>query len=85
MATEIEKESLETHVELCALRYTNLENKLNNLETKVEKLEEHLMFIRDRLANAPESANKNIITIGTALVGALTTGIIVILVNFINK
>jgi hypothetical protein len=85
MAAEIEKESLETHVELCALRYTNLENKLNNLENKVGKLEEHLMFIRDNLSGAPESANKTIITIGTALIGALTTGIIVILVNFINK
>ena len=39
MAVELEKQNLETHVELCALRYSNLENKLNNLEEKVEKLE----------------------------------------------
>ena len=85
MAAELEKQNLETHVELCALRYSNLENKLNNLEEKVEKLEEHMVFIRDRLSAAPESANKTLITIGTTIMGVLITGIIVLLVNFINK
>jgi predicted nuclease with TOPRIM domain len=85
MAVELEKQNLETHVELCALRYSNLENKLNNLEEKVEKLEEHMVFIRDRLSAAPESANKTLITIGTTIMGVLITGIIVLLVNFINK
>ena len=85
MAADLEKQNLETHVELCALRYSNLETKLNNLEEKVEKLEEHIVFIRDRLSAAPESANKTLITIGTTIMGVLITGIIVLLVNFINK
>jgi predicted nuclease with TOPRIM domain len=85
MAVELEKQNLETHVELCALRYSNLETKLNNLEEKVEKLEEHMVFIRDRLSAAPNSANKTLITIGTTIMGVLITGIIVLLVNFINK
>lgn len=83
--TDIEKKSLEAHVELCAERYSALESKLGNLEIKVEKLEEHIVFIRDKLSAAPDSANKTLITIGTTLVGALVTGIIVVLVNFINK
>ena len=85
MAVELEKQNLETHVELCALRYSNLENKLNNLEEKVEKLEEHMVFIRDRLSTAPNSANKTLITIGTTIMGVLISGIIILLVNFINK
>jgi predicted nuclease with TOPRIM domain len=85
MAVELEKQNLETHVELCALRYSNLENKLNNLEEKVEKLEEHMVFIRDRLSAAPNSANKTLITIGTTVIGVLISGIIILLVNFINK
>ena len=84
-ATEIEKKSLEAHVELCAERYNSLEQKLGNLEQKVEKLEEHIIFIRDRLSQIPNSANKTIITIGTAVFGALVTGLIVVFVNFINK
>ena len=39
MSTEIEKQSLEAHVELCAERYGKLENKLETVEKKVEKLE----------------------------------------------
>jgi predicted nuclease with TOPRIM domain len=83
--TNIEKTNLEAHVELCAERYSALESKLGNLEQKVEKLEEHVVFIRDRLTTEPNQANKTLITIGTTLMGALITGIIVILVNFINK
>ena len=63
MAADLEKQNLETHVELCALRYSNLETKLNNLEEKVEKLEEHMVFIRDRLSSAPNSANKTFYSI----------------------
>ena len=85
MAADLEKQNLETHVELCALRYSNLETKLNNVEEKVEKLEEHIVYIRDRLSAAPESANKTLITIGTTIMGVLITAIIVLLVNFINK
>ena len=84
-AAGIEKENLETHVELCALRYANLETKLGALETKVEKLEEHIIFIRDRLSTVPNQSNKTIITIGTTMVSVLITGLIVVLVNFINK
>lgn len=85
MAASIEKENLETHVELCALRYANLENKLIALEEKVEKLEEHILFIRDSIAGIPESGNKNLIAIGTTILGAFITGIIVLIVNFVNK
>lgn len=85
MAADLEKQNLETHVELCALRYSNLETKLNNLEEKVEKLEEHIVFIRDRLSAAPESANKTLITIGTTIIGVLISGLIIVLVNFVNK
>ena len=85
MATDIEKKSLEAHVELCAERYSNLETKLGNLEQKVEKLEEHIVFIRDKLSAAPNSANKTLITIGTTIIGVLISGIIVLLINFVNK
>ena len=37
-ATEIEKESLEAHVELCQQRYESLERRLGNIEIKVEEI-----------------------------------------------
>ena len=37
--TDIEKESLEAHVELCAIRYSQLEDRLTNVETKIGTLQ----------------------------------------------
>ena len=34
--TELEKDNLEAHVDLCALRYEQLDNRLGSLEKKVE-------------------------------------------------
>jgi hypothetical protein len=35
---DIEKESLEAHVELCAIRYAQLEQRLNSVEGKITDL-----------------------------------------------
>ena len=37
--TDIEKESLEAHVELCAIRYSQLEDRLANVEGKIGTLQ----------------------------------------------
>ena len=37
MSRDIEKESLETHVELCALRYAQLESRLSSIEEKASR------------------------------------------------
>lgn len=85
MSTDIEKESLEAHVELCAERYEKLEHKLNAVEKKVEKLEEHVVAIRETLAGSGDRQSKQIIAIGTAIISVLITGIITLTVHFINK
>jgi hypothetical protein len=94
--TEIEKQNLEAHVEICAVRYASLETKLDNLEHRIDKVELHLIDIKDRLiaslqpqpqqskADAPkENADpyKTMIAIGTTIIGVLITGIITLLVK----
>ena len=73
MAFEIEKKSLEAHVEICAERYSNLETKLSNLEVRMDKIEGHIVDIKDSLAKTGNESNKTIITIGTAVFVALLT------------
>jgi len=85
VATAIEKENLEAHVELCAERYAKLETKLETVEKKVESLEEHIIAIKETLAGAGEKQSKQIIAIGTAIISVLITGIITLTVHFINK
>ena len=85
MATNIEKNNLEAHVELCAERYDKLETKLDSLEKKVEGLETHLFEIKRTLAGAGDKQSKQLIAIGTAIISVLITGLITVLVHFINK
>jgi predicted nucleic acid-binding Zn-ribbon protein len=85
VATAIERENLEAHVELCAERYAKLETKLESVENKVEALEDHIIAIREALAGAGERQSKQIIAIGTAIITVLIAGIITLTINFINK
>lgn len=64
--TEIEKENLEAHVELCAARYGNLEKRLSSIETKVSALQE-------AIERSHYSTIKVLIgTAGTIIVGILS-------------
>lgn len=87
--TDIEKENLEAHVELCAERYKNLEQKLDSLDKRMTTVEEHLLAIRESVTQKTngnkDSSDKTIIGIGTTIVAALISTITVLLVNFVNK
>lgn len=70
--TDIEKENLEAHVELCAARYDNLEKRLSSIEIKVSTLQETI-----------EQSSLNTIkvligTAGTIIVGMLSTLAVVV-------
>lgn len=90
LPTEIEKKSLEAHVEICAVRYGNLDTKLENLEKRMDKVEEHLIDIKECISGlktppTPESDSsgpyKVMIAIGTTIIGVLITGIITLVVK----
>ena len=83
--TDIEKKSLEAHVELCAERYMALDSKLQTLEQKVDKLESHIVGIKETLAGVGDKQSRQLLTIGTAVLTVMMTGMITLLVNYINK
>jgi SMC interacting uncharacterized protein involved in chromosome segregation len=74
--SDIEKESLEAHVELCAIRYNNLETKIDNLEQRIDKLEIHLVDIKKSLMTQSDENNKQTITIFTRVLTVLLAGLI---------
>lgn len=64
--TQLEKESLEAHVDLCALRYGQLDQRLTSLEEKVET-------IHSDIIEGQKSLTKVIIgTAGTVVAGVLS-------------
>jgi hypothetical protein len=70
--TDIEKENLEAHVELCAQRYDSLENRLSSIEKKVSTLQ-------DTIEKSHLSTIKVLIgTAGTVIVGMLSMLAVVI-------
>lgn len=72
--TELEKENLEAHVDLCAQRYEVLEGRLTKVEEKVDNL---AVLVQ----NGQQSMTKVLIgTTGTIIAGLLST-IVVILMN----
>jgi chromosome segregation ATPase len=79
--TDIEKKSLEAHVELCAERYSNLETKLEHLDSRMDKLEGHIVDIKDALSGNDQTQYKTIITIGTTMLGVLIAGVITLLAS----
>lgn len=73
--TSLEKESLEAHVDLCALRYSNLDNRLNTVETT-------LRSIHEDIKTGQTSMTKVLVgTAGTVIAGLLST-VAVVLMRF---
>lgn len=83
--TDIEKKSLEAHVELCAERYANLEFKLENLDKRMDSLEGHIVDIKDSLSRVGGEGNKTIITIGISVFGEVLTALLGLIVHLILK
>ena len=83
--TEIEKQNLEAHVELCAVRYGSLETKLNNLEQRMDKLEIHLVDIKNSLADRVAGSDKQTISIFTTMMGVVLAGLIGFITHGIFK
>lgn len=69
--TDIEKKSLEAHVELCAERYRFLENKLTTVDNKISDLEDMMKRIHDMINDISHRRNDQIMTWGAAVMTLL--------------
>ena len=68
--TEHEKQSLEAHVDLCAIRYQSLDNRLVKVEEKIEELHKDIKHGNSSTMRAVIGA---VVTIVVALIGAVAT------------
>jgi len=82
---EIEKQSLEAHVEICAVRYANLETKLENLEHRMDKLEGHLVGIKESLDDKLEGRGKQSVSIIVTILSVTLTALLGILGHMLYK
>jgi chromosome segregation ATPase len=78
--TNIEKESLEAHVELCAERYDRMAEKMENLEERLGTVETMLKDIKAMLAQKETESYRKLISIGITVIGTLTTTMLGLLI-----
>lgn len=71
--TELEKQSLEAHVDLCALRYESLDKRMSKIEEKMDE-------IHKDVTDGNKSMVKVLIgTAGTIIAGLLSTIVVLLM------
>ena len=83
--TEIEKKSLEAHVELCAERYRFLEQKLGHMDEKIETQSTVIREVHDMVQTMGNKRNDQVIGWGMAIIAALVGIVAYLLTTFVIK
>ena len=71
--TDLEKQNLEAHVDLCSERYKGLHDRLSAIELRLGKMNE------DMLAGQKSSTKTIIATAGTVVAGLLSTVVVILM------
>ena len=76
-----ERENLEAHVDLCAERYRVLEEKLDNIDEKFDRLEEVVRSMAEKQAADKVAGNKLIIGAAATVIAGLLSTVVLLLLN----
>jgi prefoldin subunit 5 len=69
--TEIEKKSLEAHVELCAERYNALETRIEGLDANINKVADMVAEVKSCVHKMSEKRTDQLIGWGVGIIGFL--------------
>ena len=83
--TDIEKKSLEAHVELCAERYRHLEEKLETLDSTLGTVKTDVLSVKDMMQKVVNQRNNQIINWGIGIIAVMGSAIGYLVVNFVLK
>jgi hypothetical protein len=84
-ATDIEKKSLEAHVELCAERYNALEDKIIALDGKITSVSTMVKEVKETVGKMAEKNNDRLIAWGIGIIGTLSASTIYLVTHYIIK
>lgn len=80
--TDIEKKSLEAHVELCAERYRMLELKIETVENDVASVKHMVAEVHSMVHKMAEKRNDQLITWGVGIIGVLLSAVAYLAVHY---
>ena len=84
-ATDIEKKSLEAHVELCAERYNALEDRLATMDSKITSVGAMVKEVKDCVSKMSEKTSDRLISWGVGIIGALSASLIYVIIHYVIK
>jgi archaellum component FlaC len=83
--TDIEKKSLEAHVELCAERYNALEDKMTAMSVNIAHLCEMVQEVKSSLNKMSEKNTDRLIGWGVGIIGFLFASTIYLISHYVIK
>jgi len=83
--TDIEKKSLEAHVELCAERYKFLETKLESVEDKLTTVVSSVAAVKDTVQAMSTKNNDRLISWGIGIIVTLLGSVAYLLTHYVLK
>ena len=83
--TDIEKKSLEAHVELCAERYRMLELKIENVETTVGSVKKMVTEVHEMMHKMSDKQTDRLINWGIGIIGVLIGTVAWLAVNYFKN
>ena len=83
--TEIEKKSLEAHVELCAERYNALEDKMEAMTANISHLCDLVQEVKANVAKLSEKNTDRLIGWGVGIIGFLGGSVIYLISHYVIK
>jgi hypothetical protein len=81
--TDLERKSLEAHVDLCAQRYRFLEQKLDTVEEKILALNTVIREVHDMVQIMSEKRNDQLINWGLGIMGTMLAVIAYLVTTFV--
>jgi hypothetical protein len=83
--TDIEKKSLEAHVELCAERYNQLDQQFKHVDGKITSLEVVIREVHDMVQRMSEKRTDQLIGWGVGIIGALVATTVYLVTHYVIK
>jgi len=83
--TDIEKKSLEAHVELCAQRYNALEQRIDDVKSDTADLKTSIRGVHEAVVKMGDSRNSQLIGWGIGIIGFLTASLGYMVSHYVIK
>lgn len=79
-----EESNLELHVKLCEQRYRQLTNKLDNVDIRLDKIEVHIVAIKDSISAIGKNTTYTYLKWAGVLITVLSSAVIGLIVKVLH-